>query len=100
MITLSNNTKDSALLHQVEEIYEKVYTSDSLLDTVLHWGLNCTNYIPSSVLKTSEFSRVCSKSENSDVINSRDEIYLVFTFQEVFFFIFYTFYRHMQCLSH
>ena len=38
-----------------------------------------TKYISSSVLKTSEFSRVRSKSENSDVFNSRDEIYLVFT---------------------
>ena len=42
MITLSNNTKGLALLHQVEEIYEKVYTSDSLLETVLYWGINCT----------------------------------------------------------
>ena len=38
-----------------------------------------TKYISSSVLKTSEFSRVRSTSENSDVFNSRDEIYLVFT---------------------
>ena len=29
MITFSNNTKGLALLHQVEEIYGKVYTSDS-----------------------------------------------------------------------
>ena len=42
MITLSNNTKGLALLHQVEEIYGKVYTSDSLLETVLYWGMNCT----------------------------------------------------------
>ena len=32
MITLSNNTKSLALLHQVEEIYGKVYTSDSFGD--------------------------------------------------------------------
>ena len=39
-----------------------------------------TKYISLSVLKTSEFSRVCSTSENSDFFfNSRDEIYLVFT---------------------
>ena len=38
-----------------------------------------TKYISSSVLKTSEFSRVRSTVENSDVFNSRDEIYLVFT---------------------
>ena len=37
-----------------------------------------TKYISSSVLKTSQFSRVRSTSENSDVFNSRDEIYLVF----------------------
>ena len=37
MITLSNNTKGLVLLHQVEEIYGKVYTSDSLLETVLYW---------------------------------------------------------------
>ena len=43
MITLSNNTKGSALLHQVEEIYGKVYKSDSLLETVLYWGINCTH---------------------------------------------------------
>ena len=42
MITLSNNTKGLALLHQVEEIYGKVYTSDSLLEMVLYWGINCT----------------------------------------------------------
>ena len=44
---------------------------------------NINNYITgkkaSSVLKTSEFSRVHSTSENSDVFNSLDEIYLVFT---------------------
>ena len=38
-----------------------------------------TKYISSSELKTSEFSRVRSTSENSDVFNSLDEIYLVFT---------------------
>ena len=42
MITLSNNTKGLALLHQVEEIYGKVYTRDSLLETVLYWGINCS----------------------------------------------------------
>ena len=26
----------------MEEIYGKVYTSDSLLETVLYWGINCT----------------------------------------------------------
>ena len=47
MITLSNNTKGLALLHQVGKIHGKVYTSDSLLETVLYWGINCNsiNYI-------------------------------------------------------
>ena len=38
-----------------------------------------TKYISSSELKTSEFSRVSSSSENSDVFNSLNEIYLVLT---------------------
>ena len=51
-----------------------------------------TKYISSSVLKTSEFSQVRSTSENSDVFNSRDEIYLVFTEKKVkFLFILYFF---------
>ena len=36
-------------------------------------------YILSSVLKTSEFSRVRSTNENANAFNSGDEIYLVFT---------------------
>ena len=36
-----------------------------------------TKYISSSELKTSQFSRVRSTSENLDVFKSRDEIYLV-----------------------
>ena len=43
-----------------------------------------TKYISSSVLKSSEFSRVRSTSENSHVFNSRDETYLVFTEKKVF----------------
>ena len=41
MITLSKSTKALALLHQVIETYGKVYTSNSLLELVLYWGLNC-----------------------------------------------------------
>ena len=41
-----------------------------------------TKYILSSVLKTSEFSRVRSTIGNSDVLNLQDEIYLVFTKKE------------------
>ena len=53
-----------------------------------------TKYISSSELKISEFSRVRSTSENFDVFNSRDEIYLVFTEKKKskfsFYFIQYT----------
>ena len=45
-----------------------------------------TKYISSSVLKTSEFSRVHSTVENSDVFNSRDEIYSVLTEKSKFSF--------------
>ena len=38
-----------------------------------------TKYISSCELKTSEFSLVLRTGENSDVFNTLDEIYLVFT---------------------
>ena len=54
-----------------------------------------TKYISSSELKTSEFSRVRSTSENIYVFNSRDEIYLVFTEKKKrIFFLFYTIHGH------
>ena len=53
-----------------------------------------TKYISSSELKTSEFSRVRSTSENFNVFNSRDEIYLVFTEKKQIFFLFYTIHGH------
>ena len=53
-----------------------------------------TKYISSSELKTSEFSRVRSTSENYYVFNSRDEIYLVFTEKKQIFFLFYTMHGH------
>ena len=59
-----------------------------------------TKYISSSVLKTSEFSRVRSMSENPVVFNSRDEIYLVFTGKSKFSFYFILFIGYMQCLTH
>ena len=49
-----------------------------------------TKYISLSELKTSEFSRVRSTSENFDVFNSLNEIYLVFTSKKQIFFLFYT----------
>ena len=56
MVTLSKNTKGSALLHQVEEIYGKVYTSDSLLETVLYWGINCTLHFRFNLLMLRNFA--------------------------------------------
>ena len=53
-----------------------------------------TEYISSSELKTSEFSRVRSTSESFYVFNSRDEIYLVFTEKKQIFFLFYTIHEH------
>ena len=53
-----------------------------------------TKYISSSELKSSEFSRVRSTSENFYVFNSRDEIYLVFTEKKQIFFLFYTIHGH------
>ena len=52
-----------------------------------------TKYISSSVLKKSEFSQVHSAVENSDVFNSRDEIYLVFTEKSKFSFYLILFQR-------
>ena len=52
-----------------------------------------TKYISSSVLKTSEFLRVRSTSENFDVYNSRNDVYLVFTKKSKFSFYFILFRR-------
>ena len=55
---------------------------------LLFFEMNTKN-ISSSVLKTSEFSRVRSTSENSDVFNTQDDIFLVFIEKKVnFIFIF------------
>ena len=50
------------------------------------------------MLKTSEFSRVRRTSENSDIFNSRDEIYLVFTEKSKFSFYFIRSIGYMQYL--
>ena len=52
-----------------------------------------TKYILSSVLKTSELSRVRSTSENFDVVNSRDDIFLALTEKKKFSFCFIRFRR-------
>ena len=62
----------------------KTYASDkTLLRCIniedIYFFKDNTKYISSSVLKTSDFSRVRSTSENFNVFNSRDDIYLVFT---------------------
>ena len=49
------------------------------------------------MLKTSEFSRVRSTNKNSDVFNSRDEIYSVFTEKSTFSFYSILFIGYMQC---
>ena len=46
-------------------------------------------YISSSELKTSEFSQVCSTSENYDVFNSRDETFGIHRKKANFLFIFF-----------
>ena len=51
------------------------------------------------MLKTSEFSLVLRTRKNSDVFNSRAEIYLVFTEKKVYFLLTYTCYR-LHALSH
>ena len=59
-----------------------------------------TKYISSTALKASELSLVCSTSETSDVFNSQDEIYLVFTGKKLSFFYFIFLIGYMQCLTH
>ena len=51
-----------------------------------------TKYISSHELKTSELSRVLRTPENSDVFNTLDKIYLVFTYKKVN--ILYLFAKH------
>ena len=62
---------------------------DKYIEDICLFEVN-TKYIASSELKISEFSRVRSTSENFDVFNSLDEIYLVFTEKKAnFLFILY-----------
>ena len=58
-----------------------------------------TKYISLSVLKTSESSQVHITSENYDVFNSQDEIYLVLTKKSKCSFYFILFIGYMQCLT-
>ena len=50
-----------------------------------------TKYISSNVLKVSAFSRVRSTSEIDDILNTWDEIFLVFTEKSKFSFYFMLF---------
>ena len=64
MITLSNNTKGLALLHQVEKIYGKIYTSESLMETVLYWGINC-------IYKTCFYQCILKISSGDQIMTDR-----------------------------
>ena len=55
-----------------------------------------TKDISSSVLKTSEYSRMLGTLENSDVFNVRDEIYLIFTEKSKLSFYLILFKGYMQ----
>ena len=57
---------------------QKFHVLEGYIEDIYFFEVN-TKYISSSELKTSNFSRVRSTSENLDVFKSRDEIYLVFT---------------------
>ena len=70
-----------------------IYSNVKYIEDICFFEVN-TKYISSSELKTSEFSRVRSTSENCYVFNSRDEIYLVFTDKKQIFFLFYTIHGH------
>ena len=78
----------------VAELFESpLVHTPCYIEDICFFSVN-TKYISSSELKTSEFSRVRSTSENFYVFNSRDEIYLVFTEKKQIFFLFYTIHRH------
>ena len=57
----------------MSEIIRSDLLSTKYIEDIYFFEVN-TIYISSSVLKTSEFSRVRSTSENFDVFNSRDDI--------------------------
>ena len=71
-------------------VFDKIFDIEvRYIEDICFFEVN-TKYISSSELKTSEFSRVRSTSENYYVFNSRDEIYLVFTEKKAnFLFILY-----------
>ena len=57
-----------------------------------------TKYISSSVLKTSDFSRVLTMSENYDVLDSREEIFWYLQKNSNVSFYFILFIGYMQFL--
>ena len=65
-------------------MFSVLHLLSNLVEDIYFFEVN-TKYISSSVLKISEFSRVRSTSENSDVFNSREELYLVFSFYFILF---------------
>ena len=91
----------SKTILDLADYIEKLFSCDNkitilsfcYIEDICFFEVN-TKYISSSELKTSEFSRVRSTSENYYVFKSRDEIYLVFTEKKQIFFLFYTMHRH------
>ena len=73
---------------------------ESIEDICIYFFEVNAKYISSNVLKTLEFSLVHSTNENSDVFNSRDKIYLIFTEKKVNFLFFLLFLGYIQCLTH
>ena len=70
-------------MYYIQDIYffevNAKFISSHVLKTSAFSFVRIPKYISSNVLKTSVFSQVQSTSENADVFNTRDEIYLVFT---------------------
>ena len=66
------------LLFSVGETLHVAYKKYKIKRNLLFWGVN-TKHISSRDLKTSEFSLLLRTRENSDVFNTFDKLYLVFT---------------------
>ena len=70
---------------------QMMFFNHKYIENIYFFEVN-TKYTSSSVLKTSDFSRVHSIRENPDVFNSGDEIYIWYLQENFLFFLFYTFY--------
>ena len=93
--TTDPNSKKNHRIAPHDALYQNFTNGSTPLISHLRWATqgpraSCLRWIPNI------FHRVCwkrSKSENSNVFNSQDEIYLGFTEKKYIFFLFYTFYR-------